>query len=100
MAVDDKDLQEATDLSVAPIVGPDDPRRFTDSGIEIQPLYTDEDVPEDLSARLGEPGEYPFTRGILREMYCKQLWMLRQYAGYASAKESNQRYQYLLSKGS
>ena len=84
MAVDDKDLEEANDLSVAPIVGPDDPRRFTDSGIEIKPLYTAEDLPDDLDERLGEPGEFPFTRGVHREMYRKQLWTMRQYAGYAS----------------
>src|SRR5215210_778068 len=99
MAVDDKDLQEATDLSVAPIVGPDDPRRFTDSGIEIEALYTTGDLPEDLDERLGEPGEFPFTRGAHREMYRKQLWTMRQYAGYASAKESNERYKYLLAHG-
>jgi methylmalonyl-CoA mutase N-terminal domain/subunit len=86
--------------TIAPIVGPDDPRRFTDSGIEIKPLYTDGDLPDDLPARLGEPGEYPYTRGVHREMYRKQLWTMRQYAGYASAKESNERYRYLLSKGS
>src|ERR671932_541000 len=100
MAVDDKDLEEATDLSVAPIVGPDDPRHFTDSGIEIKPLYTEDDLPEDLAERLGEPGEFPFTRGVHREMYRKQLWTMRQYAGYASAKESNERYRYLLQHGS
>ena len=85
-------------LTVAPIVGPDDPRRFTDSGIEVQPLYTEDDLPEEL--RLGEPGEFPYTRGLHREMYRKQPWTMRQYAGYASAKESNERYRYLLSKGS
>jgi methylmalonyl-CoA mutase N-terminal domain/subunit len=99
MAVDDKDLEEATDLSVAPIVGPDDPRRFTDSGIEIEPLYGPGEVPEDLDERLGEPGEFPFTRGPHREMYRKRLWTMRQYAGYASAKESNERYKYLLANG-
>jgi methylmalonyl-CoA mutase N-terminal domain/subunit len=91
--------QEGADLSVAPIVGPDDPRRFTDSGIEIQPLYTEADLPEGLPARLGEPGEHPFTRGVHREMYRKQFWTMRQYAGYASAKESNERYRYLLKHG-
>ena len=84
-------------LTVAPIVGPDDPRRFTDSGIEIAPLYTADDVPADLE--LGEPGEFPFIRGVHKEMYRSQLWTMRQYAGYASAKESNERYRYLLSKG-
>jgi methylmalonyl-CoA mutase N-terminal domain/subunit len=86
------------DLTVAPIVGPDDPRRFTDSGIEIGELYTEDDLPQDLD--LGEPGEFPYTRGPHREMYRKQTWTMRQYAGYASAKESNERYKYLLSKGS
>jgi methylmalonyl-CoA mutase, N-terminal domain len=85
-------------LTVAPIVGPDDPRRFTDSGIEIEELYTREDLPSDID--LGEPGAFPYTRGVHREMYRKQTWTMRQYAGYASAKESNERYKYLLSKGS
>ena len=85
---------------MAPVVGPDDPRRFTDSGIEVKPLYTGADVPGDLDARLGAPGEFPFTRGPHREMYRKQLWTMRQYAGYASAKESNERYKYLLAHGS
>jgi len=84
--------------TVAPIVGPDDPRRFTDSGIEINPLYTEDDLPAELD--LGEPGHYPYTRGIHAEMYRKQLWTMRQYAGYASAKESNERYRYLLEHGS
>jgi methylmalonyl-CoA mutase N-terminal domain/subunit len=89
--------QEHEHLTVAPIVGPDDPRRFTDSGIEIAELYTEEDVPAGLE--LGEPGEYPYTRGIHHGMYREQTWTMRQYAGYASAKESNERYRYLLSKG-
>jgi methylmalonyl-CoA mutase N-terminal domain/subunit len=97
MAIEGKD---STDLSVAPIVGPDDPRRFTDSGIEVKPLYTASDVADGLDERLGEPGEFPFTRGPHREMYRKQLWTMRQYAGYASAKESNERYKYLLAHGS
>src|SRR5215469_18885203 len=86
--------------TIAPIVGPEDPRRSTDSGIEIKPLYADGDLPEDLPERLGEPGQYPYTRGIHSDMYRKQLWTMRQYAGYASAKESNERYHYLLEHGS
>src|SRR4051812_23363010 len=85
--------------SIAPIVGPDDPRRFTDSGIEVKELYTAEDVAEGLEERLGEPGEHPYARGVHREMYRKQLWTMRQYAGYATAKESNERYRYLLEHG-
>src|ERR671934_66896 len=85
-------------LTVAPIVGPDDPRRFTDSGIEVKPLYTEHDLPEE--PRLGEPGAFPYTRGVHPQMYRKQPWTMRQYAGYASAKESNERYRYLLAHGS
>src|ERR687895_18846 len=94
MAIRDEDT---ADLSVAPIVGPDDPRRFTDSGIEIEPRYGADDVPADLD--LGDPGEFPFTRGIHPEMYRKRPWTIRQYAGYATAKESNERYRYLLAHG-
>lgn len=96
MAIEDKDT--ASDLSVAPVVGPDDPRRFTDSGIEVKTLYTSADLPEDLD--LGKPGEFPYTRGVHADMYRKRTWTMRQYAGYASAKESNERYKYLLANGS
>jgi methylmalonyl-CoA mutase, N-terminal domain len=84
-------------LTIAPIVGPDDPRRFTDSGIEIDALYGEADVPKDLE--LGQPGDFPYTRGVHEQMYRSQQWTMRQYAGYASAKESNERYRYLLSRG-
>ncbi len=97
MAIEDKD---ATDLSVAPVVGAEDPRRFTDSGIEVEPVYDAGDLPGDLAERLGEPGSYPFTRGVHPGMYRERLWTMRQYAGYASAKESNARYKYLLAHGS
>ena len=86
---------------IAPDVGPDDPRRFTDSGIEIQPVYRERDIADlDLDERLGEPGEYPFTRGIHPEGYRSRRWTMRQYAGYATAQETNIRYRYLLEKGS
>jgi len=91
------DRPDQHDLSVAPIVGPDDPRRFTDSGIEVKPRYDESDLPEALE--LGEPGDFPYIRGVHREMYRKQTWTMRQYAGYASAKESNERYRYLLARG-
>src|SRR2546425_850458 len=84
--------------TIAPIVGPDDERHFTDSGIEIADLYTEDDLPVPLE--LGEPGAYPYTRGVHRRMYRDQLWTMRQYAGYASARESNERYKYLLAHGS
>jgi methylmalonyl-CoA mutase N-terminal domain/subunit len=98
MTDDRSQAERAERMTVAPIVGPEDPRRFTDSGIEIEALYTEDDLPADLD--LGTPGEFPYTRGVHREMYRKQTWTMRQYAGYASAKESNERYRYLLSKGS
>jgi methylmalonyl-CoA mutase, N-terminal domain len=86
--------------SIAPIVGPDDPRRFTDSGIEIKNVYTDEDVAGGLEDRLGTPGEYPYTRGVHPDMYRGRKWTMRQYAGYASAKETNERFHYLIQHGS
>src|ERR671927_749600 len=86
--------------SIAPIVGPDDERRFTDSGIEIKHRYEPEDVEPNLEERLGEPGDYPFTRGIHPDMYRKRQWTMRQYAGYASAKETNERFHYLIDHGS
>ncbi len=85
---------------IAPVVGADDERRFTDSGIEVQRLYEEEDVAPGLPARLGEPGEYPFTRGIHPGMYRDRLWTMRQYAGFATAEETNRRYRYLIEHGS
>lgn len=70
------------------------------SGIEVQPLYTPEDVADiDLEESPGYPGEYPFGRGIQPTMYRGRLWTMRQYAGFASAEESNRRYRYLLGQG-
>ena len=86
--------------SIAPIVGPDDERRFTDSGIEIKHRYDADDVEPNLDERLGEPGEYPYTRGIHPDMYRGRKWTMRQYAGYASAKETNERFHYLINHGS
>jgi methylmalonyl-CoA mutase, N-terminal domain len=86
--------------SIAPVVGPDDPRRFTDSGIEVEHVYTEQDVKPGLEERLGEPGGYPFTRGIHPDMYRGRKWTMRQYAGYATAAETNQRFRYLIEHGS
>jgi methylmalonyl-CoA mutase, N-terminal domain len=91
---------ELSTPTVAPVVGSGDPRRFTDSGIEISSLYTGVGLAGDLTGRLGVPGEYPFTRGVHAGMYRERLWTIRQYAGYASARESNERYHYLLANGS
>jgi len=72
----------------------------TSSGIEIKRLYTPLDLEEfDYNEKLGFPGEYPFTRGIQPTMYRGRFWTMRQYAGFATAEESNKRYKYLLEQG-
>src|SRR2546421_10106497 len=75
--------------------------RFTTlSGLPVDHLYTEENLASwDPESALGYPGEYPFTRGIYPTMYRGRLWTMRQYAGFGTAVESNQRYRYLLSKG-
>jgi methylmalonyl-CoA mutase N-terminal domain/subunit len=70
-------------------------RRETDSGIEIKPVYTADDAPEALEL----PGDFPFTRGPYRDMYRGRPWTIRQYAGFASAEETNARFRYLLDRG-
>jgi methylmalonyl-CoA mutase N-terminal domain/subunit len=70
------------------------------SGLPIDRLYTQENLAHsDPEATIGYPGESPYTRGIYPSMYRGRLWTMRQYAGFGSATESNQRYRYLLSKG-
>jgi methylmalonyl-CoA mutase N-terminal domain/subunit len=71
-------------------------RRETDSGIEIKPVYTEEDVG---GAAHELPGEFPFTRGPYPDMYRGKPWTIRQYAGFASAEETNARFRYLLDRG-
>ncbi len=76
-------------------------RRFlTPSNIPIKELYSWEDLEGfDPKRMLGKPGEFPFTRGVYENMYRGKLWTMRQYAGYGSAKDTNQRFKYLLSMG-
>lgn len=72
----------------------------TGSGIPIHPVYRQKNIASlDYDNDLGEPGEYPFTRGIQPTMYRGRLWTMRQYAGYGTAEETNKRYQYLLDHG-
>jgi methylmalonyl-CoA mutase, N-terminal domain len=72
----------------------------TSSHIVVPDLTTAEDLQDvDLHAKLGYPGEFPFTRGVHPSMYRSRLWTMRQYAGFASAEESNKRYHFLLSQG-
>ncbi len=72
----------------------------TVSGMEVKDIYTPEDTKDfDYMRDLGYPGEYPFTRGVQRNMYRGRLWTMRQFAGFATAEESNQRYKFLLERG-
>jgi methylmalonyl-CoA mutase N-terminal domain/subunit len=70
---------------------------YTDSQIEIKKIYTQQDLPQELSDEVA--GQFPFTRGIQPDMYRGKLWTMRQYAGFSTAEESNKRYLYLLSQG-
>ena len=75
--------------------------RRTESGIEVKPLYRPEDLGEhfDYSEKLGDPGEYPYTRGVYPSMYRGRPWTMRQYAGFGTAKETNARFKYLIQHG-
>ena len=76
------------------------PQFTTSSHITVPDLATTEEMPDfDVHAQLGYPGEFPFTRGIHPAMYRSRPWTMRQYAGFASAEESNKRYHFLLSQG-
>src|SRR2546422_10979536 len=74
--------------------------RMSESGLPIDPVYDHSKLtdfrPEE---KLGRPGEYPFTRGVYPRMYVDRPWTMRQYAGFASAQESNQRYHELIEAG-
>ena len=94
---------EWADKTLAPVLAKGGGRKSgfrTSSGIEQELLYTPEDAPGwDYCEKLGYPGEYPFTRGVQPTMYRGRLWTMRQYAGFATAEESNVRYKYLMEQG-
>ena len=98
-----KSKQEWQDTTLAKSLqkAPERQERFEiSSETEVETLYTPEDIAgRDYNELLGYPGEYPFTRGIQPTMYRGRLWTMRQYAGFASAEESNKRYRYLLEQG-
>jgi methylmalonyl-CoA mutase N-terminal domain/subunit len=74
--------------------------RRTESGIEVKPFYGPKDLEGfDYGAELGDPGEYPYTRGVYPSMYRGRPWTMRQYAGFGTAKETNQRFKYLIEAG-
>ncbi|MER3486112.1 MAG: methylmalonyl-CoA mutase, partial [Chloroflexota bacterium] len=91
----------ATTRAKALEASPERRARFeTSSGIEIADLYTPADVADlDEDRDLGRPGEFPFTRGVQATMYRGRLWTMRQYAGFATAEETNRRFRYLLEHG-
>ncbi len=90
-----------SDTKTKPAAPAERQEKFTTlSGLPIDRLYTEKDLsPWDPENVLGYPGEFPYTRGIYPTMYRGRFWTMRQYAGFGSAAESNQRYRYLLSKG-
>ncbi|MGJ3240077.1 MAG: acyl-CoA mutase large subunit family protein [Anaerolineae bacterium] len=71
----------------------------TSSEIPVKRLYTENDLPDDHEEMLGLPGMYPYTRGVQPTMYRSRFWTMRQYAGFGTAQESNQRYRFLLDQG-
>ena len=71
----------------------------TSSGIELKSHMRPEEVGIDYERDLGDPGRFPFTRGVHETMYRSRFWTMRQYAGFATAEESNRRYKYLLEQG-
>jgi methylmalonyl-CoA mutase N-terminal domain/subunit len=80
-------------------MGDDTTSRTTDSGIEIEPIYEPHRAEVAEADRVGEPGAFPFTRGVYPDMYRGRLWTMRQYAGMGSADETNRRFRYLLDHG-
>jgi methylmalonyl-CoA mutase N-terminal domain/subunit len=76
------------------------PVRFsTVSDLVVEPLYTAEDLPDDAAARIGLPGEFPYTRGVYPSMYRGRLWTMRQFAGFGTAEDTNARFRFLLDQG-
>src|ERR671929_2212887 len=74
--------------------------RESESGLPIEPVYGPDALEGwDPAEKLGEPGSYPFTRGVYPTMYTQRPWTMRQYAGFGTAKESNERYHQLIKAG-
>ncbi len=75
------------------------PAFATGSGLVMERLFTPAEIDENYLEKLGFPGEYPYTRGVQPTMYRGRFWTMRQYAGFSTARESNERYKFLLSQG-
>ncbi len=95
--------QEWQDATLSPVTQrfPERREEFeTDSGLGLDTVYTpDDDGPRDFHRAVGYPGEFPYTRGVQPNMYRGRIWTMRQYAGYATAAATNERYRYLLENG-
>ena len=99
MAIETKTERPAAAAPTDPS-DPEDPARQTSSEIPVHRFYRPDDVAGiPYEQKVGDPGTYPFTRGLYADMYRQRRWTMRQYAGYSSAAESNRRYRYLLAQG-
>ena len=95
--LDGPDLRSLMGMTIEQKPGPE---HRTDSGIDIRPVYRAGDLDGwDPGVKLGEPGSFPYTRGVHREMYRSKLWTMRQYAGFGSAESTNERFKFLLEAG-
>src|SRR5918996_1166262 len=91
---------DAGDERPSPAITPSAPDiRASPSGIPLATVYRPEDARVDYDRDLGDPGQYPFTRGVQATMYRGRLWTMRQYAGYGTAAETNRRFKHLLDAG-
>ncbi len=95
-----RDWEQSTLREALERAGQRDASFETSSGAPVEPLYTPEDLGSwDYLEKLGFPGQYPYTRGVQPTMYRGRFWTMRQYAGYATAEETNRRFRYLLEHG-
>jgi methylmalonyl-CoA mutase N-terminal domain/subunit len=95
----DNDLRERWQKDLAAALAPERPTT-TVSGVPIEPLYTPADLPGfDATEDLGYPGQYPFTRGVHASLYRSRLWTMRQFAGFGTPRQTNERFKFLLDKG-
>jgi len=102
MARDKKDWEQHTLKPSIERFGESSDHFTTDSGLEIDAVYSVEDTDQTSASyieNLGFPGEYPYTRGVQPSMYRGRLWTMRQYSGYSTAKDTNERFKYLLEQG-
>ena len=99
MSTSKQEWQDATLSRVTQRFGERRPAFETDSGLSLDTVYTPEDDGAgEYHESIGYPGEFPYTRGVQPNMYRGRVWTMRQYAGYATAAATNERYRYLLEK--